>query len=152
MGREGPCRSSWRFACATIPANTGAVGRPVGNAAGAQGARPHDGPAERTITVLTSDELESDFALGSADVIYTVYLMLYEPFSDDWETSMNAFTTSRDAIIATLQDYDTTDGIIESFRADTPVGGVYYDESLDGTGVPVYIAQRLAVTIREYDE
>jgi len=111
-----------------------------------------DGPAERTITVLTSDELESDFALGSADVIYTVYLMLYEPFSDDWETSMNAFTTSRDAIIATLQDYDTTDGIIESFRADTPVGGVYYDESLDGTGVPVYIAQRLAVTIREYDE
>ena len=105
--------------------------------------------------VYSSDDFDSMQETKVPQTRWDVSVMIVVAFVD-WETSLNAFTTLRDAVLAEFNSTSEAnrcgDGVyISTIRAESPIEGMF-DAFIDFTpdSVPDFISQRMIFVTEEY--
>ena len=105
--------------------------------------------------IYSSDEFSSVQESKTPQTRWDIPVMIVVAFVD-WETSMNAFTTLRDAVLAEFNSTSEAnrcgDGVyISEIRSESPIEGIF-DAFIDfdQDSVPDYLSQRVIFVTEEY--
>lgn len=105
--------------------------------------------------VYSSDGFSSMQETKTPQTRWDIPVMIVVPF-DDWKTSLDAFTTLRDAVLTEFNSTSEANrcgaGVyISEIRADSPIEGIF-DAFIDfdQDSVPDYLSQRMIFVTEEY--
>jgi len=105
--------------------------------------------------IYTSDEFISKQEVQTPETTWSVPVLLVVAFVD-WETSLNAFTTLRDAVLAeinsTIEGNRVAAGLnISEVRSETPIEGIFDAfVDFDTNSTPDFLSQRIIFKAEEY--
>lgn len=102
----------------------------------------------RLAVIETSDDFDFAFRDAGVEAVFEIMVTLYEPFVD-YEETYNTYAQARQEILTALLENDLDTGVIQGVRSGTPIGQVSYDDNT-GQTLPVFLVQRLIVTVIDY--